>query len=343
MILGIVRSGLALATAAALVSAPAKAADMEKATIAIPVESISFAPVYVAQSLDLWKKAGIDVSVKLVRGIGATNALIAKSVEFSNGSGATVIRGNVRHRGLIAIMTTVTRPTFELVLRKDVVEKLGVKESATLAERAKALKGLSIGLSGLNNISHTFLNYSLSKGGLKQQDIRIVNMAPPSMYAALKKGDIDGFETATPWTFAPVDAGDAVNWISGLRVDMPELGNMANTVLIARQGYCEENASICRKVVKGYQGALRYIHEEPQATLKILQKQFPKLKPALLRQAFERMVLVATSKADGKFPEGGLANAAQFMIAAGHLKKSDAPKSFDSMYTERYLTDAPGN
>lgn len=335
--------GSAFAVTAALAVAPAPAQEMEKATIAIPVESISFAPVYVAQSLGLWKKAGIDVDVKLVRGIGATNALIAKSVEFSNGSGATVIRGNVRHRGLIAIMTTVTRPTFELVLRKDVVEKLGVSPTAPLAERAKALKGLKIGLSGLNNISHTFLLYGLAKGGLKQEDIQIVGMAPPSMYAALKKGDIDGFETATPWTFMPVDAGDAVNWISGLRVDMPELGNMANTVLIARQGYCEDNPSICRKVVKGYQGALRYIHEEPEGTLKILQQQFPKMKPDLLRQAFERMVLIATSKADGKFPEGGLRNAAEFMLVAGHLKKSDMPKSFDSMWTEKYLTDAPTN
>lgn len=335
--------GLVLAATTALAIAPSQAQMMEKATIAIPINSVNFAPVYIAQDLGLWKKAGIDVTVKLVRGIGATNAVIAKSLEFANGSGATVLRGQRRGRNIVAIMTTVTRPTFEVVLDKNVAKKLGVAMSAPVEERAKALKGLRIGLSGLNNISHTFLNYVLYRGGLKQSDITIVKLAPPSMYAALKRGDIDGFETGVPWTLIPVEAGDAVNWISGIRADMPELSNFTNTVLIARGGYCEKEPTICRKVVKGYQSALRVIHNDPETALKILQKQFKRMKPELVRKAFESTVRVATNKADGKFPEGGMAAVQDFMIKAGHMKEKDKFSSFDHMFTERYLTDAPGN
>lgn len=343
MAYNVVRLGLTFVTGAVLAGAAVSAQAMDKATIAIPVNSVSFAPVYIAQDLGLWKKAGIDVTVKLVRGIGATNAVVAKSVEFSNGSGATVIRGQRRGRKIIAIMTTVTRPTFELVLRKDVVKKLGVTLKSPVEERAKALKGMKIGLSGLNNISHTFLNYVLAKGGLKQSDIKIVSMAPPSMYAALKRGDIDGFETAVPWTLVPVDAGEAVDWVSGIRLDLPELGDFANTVLIAREGYCDKNPTICRKVVKGYQSALKIIHQEPDVALKVMFKKFKKMKPALVQAAFDRMVKVATSKADGRFPKGGLASVQDFMIKAGHLKEKDKFASFENMYTEKYLTDASIN
>lgn len=323
-------------------AAPAARAD-DKATIAIPVNSISFAPVYIAEDMGLWKKAGIKVTVKLVRGIAATNAVIAKSLEFSNGSGATVLRGQRRGRKIVAIMTTVTRPTFELVMRKDVVAKLGVAASAPVAAKAKALKGLRIGLSGLNNITHTFLTYVLAKGGLKQTDIKLVGMAPPSMYAALKRGDIDGFETSVPWTLIPVNAGAAVNWISGLRGDMPELSDFANTVVIAREGYCEANPTICRKVVKGYQSALRVIHRQPDVALGVLQKRFKKMKPALVRSAFEKMVKVATSQSDGRFPKNGLAGVQEFMIKAGHMKEKDKFTSFAGMYTEKYLSDLPTN
>ena len=114
-------------------------------------------------------------------------------VSHGDTSESTMGVGTFGSRGLVALMNTITRPAFVLVLSKKAVAKLGVSPNAPLAERAKALKGLKIALSGLNNVSHTFLNYALAKGGLKQSDIQIVKTAPPSMYAALKKGDVDGF------------------------------------------------------------------------------------------------------------------------------------------------------
>lgn len=160
-------------------------------------------------------------------------------------------------------------------------------------------------------------------------------------------GLLDGvFHGRAKWIrdlFVLVDAGDGVNWISGIRLDLPELGNFANTVLIARGGYCGKNPTICRKVVKGYQGALQIIHHDPARALKILQRQFKKMKPKLVKSAFENMVRVATSKADGRFPKGGLAGVQDFMVKAGHMKEKDKFTSFGHMYTERYLTDAPSN
>ena len=173
------------------------------------------------------------------------------------------------------------------------------------------------------------MNYALSKGGLKQSDIQIVKTAPPSMYAALKKGDVDGFETAVPWPFIPIANGDAVTWISGLRNDMPELSDMPNTVLIARQGYCESQPSICRKVIIGYQGALNIIHNDPAAAKKVLQARFSKMDPALLEKTFNEMVRVAMSKTGGKFPSGGLASVQDFMLTAGHMKPSQKLSSFE--------------
>ncbi len=331
--------GLAVAAAALLCAGTVRAADMEHTKIAMPVLSLSQAPNLVAEDMGFWKKAGVDVEVKLVRGMGATNAVLAGSVDFSNGSGPTVVRGNVQGKKLMAIMTTMTRPTYEVVLHKDVVKKLGVSPTAPVAERAKALKGLKLALTGFNNVTHVFLKYILAgEGGLSPTDsVKLTTMGSPAMIAALKRHDIDGMDAGAPWSFIPVRQGFGVRWISGLTGDLPELTNFSNTVVITRQGFCDEKPSVCQKVVRGYQMALKYIHEQPEGAKELLRKHFKKMDQSLFEDAFERVVRVATSKEGGKFPPGGLAGAQDFMIKAGHLKKEDALKSLDGLWTNKFV------
>ena len=331
--------GLALATAAlALSGASAGAAEIEHTKIAMPVVALSQAPNMIAEDMGFWKKAGIDVEVKLVRGMGATNAVLAGSVDFSNGSGPTVIRANVKGKKLMAIMTTMTRPTYEVVLSKEAVKKLGISPDAPVAERAKALKGLRLALTGFNNVTHVFLKYILAQGGLDPANaVKLTTMGSPAMVAALKRGDIDGMDAGAPWSFLPVRDGDGVLWISGLRGDLPALTNFANTVVITRQGFCDEKPSVCQKVVRGYQMALRYIHEQPDAAMKVLQKHFKRMDPKLFKDSFDRIVRVAASKEDGKFPPGGLAGAQEFMLKAHHLKPEEALKSFKGIWTDKFV------
>lgn len=325
------------AAAAAVISVPAHA-EMEKTKIAMPTLSLSQSANLIAQDMGFWKKAGVDVDLKLVRGMGATNAVLAGSVDFSNGSGPTVIRGVSHGRKLTAIMTTMIRPTYEVVLRKDIADKLKVKRSASFEERAKSLKGMTIALSGLNNITHVFLSYALAKAGLDpKRDVKITTMRPPAMIAALKKGDIDAFETGLPWTRIPETAGTGEVWVSNLAGDMPELSYFTNTVVITRVGFCEKKPSICQKVVKGYQMAIDQIRNKPEESMAVLRKHFPKMNAKLFKVAYEESVVKAISRTRGQFPPGGLKGAQDFMLKAGHMKKSDMIKDFGPLSTDKYV------
>jgi len=337
---------LAVAVLAVVLAAPpTHAQKMEKTSIAYPVLAFSQAVNFIAKDMGFWKQEGVEVDLKLVRGIGASNAVLSGSVDFSTGSGPTVIRANVRGRKMIALLVINERPAYEFVLHKDVVARLGVSPNASIEERMAALKGLRIAITGLNNVLHAFTNYLAQKGGINTKtDVKLTTMRPPNMIAALRTKDIDGYGSGIPWPYESVKTGEGVrwatglnDWASGLSDDVKELVPFTNTVLITRQGFPEKEPSICRKVVKGYQQALKYVHENPEGALKVMQRWFPKMDPALLKKAFDEMVLVVTSKSGGKFPPGGLEGAQEFMVKAGIMKAEKKLKAMDAIYTSKFI------
>ena len=162
-------------------------------------------------------------------------------------------------------------------------------------------------------------------------------MRPPNMIAALRTKDIDGYVSGIPWPYESVKTGEGVRWASGLSDDVKELVPFTNTVVITRQGFPEKEPSICRKVVKGYQRALNYVHENPEGALKVMQKWFSKMDQALLKKSFDEMILVATSKSGGKFPPGGLEGAQDFLVKAGIMKAENKLKAMDAVYTNKFI------
>ena len=78
--------------------------------------SLNFSPTYVAHDLGFWKETGLDVKITQISGIGAMNAVLAKSVEFSNSSAATVIRANARGQKVVALGTALDGLMQEIVL-----------------------------------------------------------------------------------------------------------------------------------------------------------------------------------------------------------------------------------
>ena len=69
-----------------------------------------------------------------------------------------------------------------------------------IAERAKRLKGLTIGIQGVGSIVHAWERYVVAKGGLDvENDVRIAPMDPPAMLPALENKAIDGYTTSMPF------------------------------------------------------------------------------------------------------------------------------------------------
>ena len=90
------------------------------------------------------------------------------------------LRAAASGQRLLAIANLIDRPLVELVLRKDVADAAGITEKTPLAERAKALKGKTIGIQGVGSIVHAWERLVVNRGGLDvEKDVRIAPMDPP--------------------------------------------------------------------------------------------------------------------------------------------------------------------
>ncbi len=333
MILNKTAALAAALVACALCAAPARA-EMEKTAIAMPVISVTFAPTYVALDKGMWKALGLDVTLHNIAGLGATNAMLAGSVDFAVASGPTLIRANIRGQKILGLGLIANGLAFDVIMNKDVAAKDGLKESMPLAERIKALKGTKVSVDAPNTIVQAFLRYVARKGGIDpERDFITTPMAPPAALAALSAGTTQAATFTSPWQFIAMSRGD-FTLASGTN-DVKELLPFASTVTLTRPEVCEKKPTVCQKLMAGYVEAHKYVHDHPAETIAILEHRMPKSKPAEMKQAYERMA--ETTPMSPAFSDEGLEHAQELMVTGGMIKESEKLKSFAGIYTNKFL------
>lgn len=329
------RRGVLVVAALLAVAPRSSLAQADQAVIALPATSLTFSATYIAQELRFWERQGLKVKLTLVSGIGAANAVLAGSVEFSSSSGPTVIRANARGQRLFAIANTIEKPMVEIVVSQDIARRSGLSEKSPVEKRAGALRGLRMAVDSVNSVVHGYLKYFARKGGVDpEREITVTPMAPPNMLAALKSGAIDGFTMSLPWPLIPVHEGRAMRLVSSARGDLPELNPFAYNLVITRHDFCDHKSNVCRVLAAGYREALVYLQEKPKESLAVLRGRFAKMDPKVLAEAFE--LIRASSSRTGKIDEGGLAKAQEFMLAQGMIRPEESLKSFASIYTNKF-------
>ncbi len=326
----------ALAFALALGVARPAAAETDHATIALPAITFAFAPVYIAQDKGFWTRRGLEVKSPVITGIGAMNAVLSGSVEFSISSMPSVIRANIRGRRIMAIGQAFEGTAVELVLRKDIAEAKGITIKSPLAQRAAALKGLKIGMLAPNTIVHAYLRYFASKGGIDpERDFTLSFMSQQAEIAALKTRDIGAMAQVLPYSTIAIHNGSAAMLSSGNAGDFPEMLPFALNGITARPDTCDKRPKTCETMVAGYEEAMRFLKANPKEAAAILKTRIPHMDPATFDDAFEttRRWTPDTMKTDVR----GMQHAQQLMLIGQMIEPSQELKSFDSIYTNKYV------
>lgn len=314
--------GLALALLGVAAGWPAPAmAAAEHTMVAIPAINLAFIDLYVAQDEGLWKQQGLDVAVRHIQGIGATNAVIAGSVDFSFASGPTVTRANARGQKLVALATTIDQSDEYIVLRKTIAERRHFNPSAPLAERAKVLKGLTIATGGAGAIPDVVLKVVAQEGGLPRNDITTTPMQPPEFMAAFARKAIDGFVSGPPFTQVAVLDGTGVIVTDPRKGEPQAYSPVSSALLLARASFCPEHKSICTKLVHGVVEASRFVHDHRAETIAVMRRHFGKYNDKVLGASYES--LVAMMPVPPITTPRELENSDRLDIAAGFLKPSD--------------------
>lgn len=311
------------------------AARAEETSLALPAVSLTFTSAYVAKDQGFWESQGLTVKTVDIQGVGSPNAVIAGSVDFTLTTASTFGRAAARGQRMLVIANLLDRPMMELVMRKDVAEAAGFNAKASLPERARSLKGMTIGIDGVYTNLHAFTQLVALRAGLDpEKDLRVAPMTAPNMPAALQTKAIDGFTSSLPWTIDAVQSGAAVMVASSARGDLPELLPFNYSVLMTRPQLCTEHRSVCEKMAHGFVLAAQFIRDHPQETVALVAKRFAQTSPAVLTSAVE------TIRAATPMPPvptlKGFENSEQFNLDARVLKPEEALKSFDGLFTTEF-------
>jgi ABC-type nitrate/sulfonate/bicarbonate transport system substrate-binding protein len=303
--------------------------------MALPAATLTFSSAFIAEDAGFYKKEGLKVTHRNIVGVGSVNAVIAGSADFTMGTGPVFLRAAAQGQRLLAFANLVDRPLVELVLRKDVADAAGINDSTPIAERAKAMKGKTIGIQGVGSIVHAWQRLIANRGGLDvEKDVRVAPMDPPAMLPALQNKAIDGYATSLPFTTQAVMNGSAIMLASGAS-DAPDLLPFSYALVYTRPETCKDNREKCARVARAMAGATNFILDKPAEALELLRKRFDKMDPALLSAAWQ-VVSKAHAK-DIRVSVAGLENSQKVSLESKLLAPKDVLTSFDGLHTDEFL------
>lgn len=319
-----------------LASAAAPLARADDATLALPASSLLFAPAYIAEEKGFWRDHDLNLKTLVIAGPAATNAVLAGSAEFTMSGPGPMLRAVIAGQKLIAIGNTADRLMLEVVLRQDIAEGLRTATGGDERTRARALKGLKLGVDSINGFAHTYLRYIAGRYAINPEtDFTVSPMQPPAMVPALKTKAVDGFVFSQPWTLMAEAELGAVTWFSSPAGDLPEMQPYAYNMLITRSDLCPNKPKLCRKMMAGVNMALAFIHDQPAETLAILKKRFPTMQDELVAPAF--LMLKPTLPRTAEINEAGLKNAQDFSVVGGLIDAKNRIVDLKSLYTNDYV------
>lgn len=326
---------LAANLAGVLLPGGAKSQEMD-VIMAIPSPSLSFVTTFVAEDMGLYKKEGLNVTIRNLTGVAAPNAVLAGSAQFTIGQGPTFLRAAAQGQRMLAVANLIDKPLIEFVLRKDVAERVGITDGMPMADKAKRLKGLTIGVQGIGSIVHAWARYVIAKGGLDvEKDVRIAPMDPPAMFVAMQNKVIDGYAVVIPFTTQAILSGNAVMVASAV-TDAPELVPFGGAVMQTLPDTCKKNREMCERMVRAYVNAMKIVQEQPEKVFEeVVRKRFAKMEPELLQAAW-KVALSAHAK-DIRVNVRQLENSQKVSLDAKLLEPKDALTSFDGLFTDEYL------
>ncbi len=311
------------------------AAAADHAVLAMPGSWITGLAAFVAEDEQLWRGQGLDVSIAYIPGVGAINAVIAGSADFTFSSGVTFNRAAARGQRLLAIASTLNRPTVEVVVRTDIAAAGHFDPTAPLALRAQVLRGRTISVDSINSLVHSYLRVIAHAGGFDPDEIRVTPMQPADMLAAMRRNAIDGFVAGAPWPQQLEDEGAAVAVASGVKGDPADLTPIAFSLVVTRPQYCAEHGPICMKMGHAVVLADQFIRDHPVETLALIKKRYNGVSEAVLAHALD--MVRAGTPARPVVEVEALRNADRLNVEAGLMQPAEQLTSYEGLYTDAFI------
>jgi NitT/TauT family transport system substrate-binding protein len=306
-----------------LLAAAAHAQAPRKVKMTLPVVALTTAPVYLAEAKGYFAQEGLSVDLTVTGGGGPDiKALIANDVDFTYTASDQVILPWQEGKGLVMVMGVIPRALINWAIHKDVARAKGISEKSPLADKLKALRGLTIGATQAGSLTANLAAYTLRKAGLvPQQDAQIIPVGSGLTWlAALEQRKVDAALMSPPLPDTAVARGYAIMLIDNARGEDPALAEFLQQVFVTRHDVIQKDPELVRKLVRALVRANQWaLGAKPEEIAEALQASMGATPRDALLTGIK--ATVPAYSRDGRMTEQALKAAADVMDVAGILKK----------------------
>jgi NitT/TauT family transport system substrate-binding protein len=307
-----------IAFAAAFVALAAQAQET-KVTLAISGWT-GFAPLTLAKEAGLFKKHGLDVTIKKIPQKDRHLAIASGDVQCAATTVETWIAWNAA-----GVATTQIFQLDKSYGADGMVVKPGIAS-------IKDLKGKTMAADAPGTATYFTLAWMLKKNGLSMKDVKVVNLSPQAAANAMIAGntDIDGGMTYEPFLSA-VRAKPEAGKIIATTLDYP----MVMDTFGCTPKFLADNPKAAQGLTNGYFDALEMIQKEPKKSFEIMGTDVKQSAEAF--EASQKYLRWQDRAANQKFFAGEHAafskEAADLLLEAGIIKQiPDLTKLADTRF-----------
>jgi ABC-type nitrate/sulfonate/bicarbonate transport system substrate-binding protein len=339
-----IRTIIAVALLAAFVpfsAARAQQKDMPEVTMLTAVPNFAFGAIWVAEQLKYFEAEGVRVKITASpSGSVCLNAVVGRSINFCASTSEGLVLARVEGAPAIAIQAHNRAMTLSVVLRKALVEKLGLTRDSPIDTRIRALTSLAtIGATGPGAASEQVFKFLVKKAGAIATVLKFVYIGAPELPAALMNNLIDAYALSPPSAEVTEPSGKGYVLIPLGKGEVPELTDYPYEVLMVRPDYVEANPKIAMAVSRAISRGGQLFHKNPEQAKSALRSHplFQKLDNAVFELSYSTVVNAMPQW--GTMDAKGWQKVINFSTGAGIVRDlARAPSSKEGvLWTNKYV------
>jgi len=322
--------------------ARAQQKELPEVTMLTAVPNFAFGAIWVAEQLKYFEQEGVRVKITPApSGSVCLNAVVGRSINFCASTSEGLVLARAEGAPAIAIQAHNRAMTLSVVLRKAIVDKLGLTRASPIGERIKALTQLGIiGATGPGAASEQIFKFLVKKAGGIGTILRFVYIGAPELPASLMNNVIDAYALSPPSAEVTEPSGKGYVLIPLGKGEVPELTDYPYEVLMVRPDYVEANPKIATAVARAISRGGALFHSKPEDAKAALRSYRLFTKDKLPDDLFELSYnMVANAMpAWGSMNAAGWQKVINFSTGAGIVKDAQAPSNKEGvLWTNKYV------
>ncbi len=239
--------------------------------------TMTSAPTYMMKSRKFDIARGLDMVIQQTGGSSSLqiDGLLSKNADFGFPGTGTALNA-IREGADLRILGCYSNNQMAAVIQNDKLKSLGVSVDAPIADRIRALKGMTIATNPVGATYTQMLRYYLKQYGLDpDRDVRLIGVQDSNaMIAGIQQARFDVICTASGIVEQAISMGVGSLWFSASRGDIPGSERTQVGVMVTRGELADREPAYVETMRSAINDALNFLNNDRVTAGKILHDQY---------------------------------------------------------------------